>query len=113
MIFSPLYVSLTFWQQIQPVDRWLITHINQNWSSPFLDSVIPYLRETLTWIPLYLFLFFLAIFNFRGKAWWWIMGAVLTAALSDLVSSRLIKENIIRIRPCQDAEVSQLLRFFI
>jgi len=104
---------LTFWQHIQPVDQWLITHINQNWSSPLLDTFIPYVRETLFWIPLYIFLFFFSILNFGLKGWWWVMGGVLTAALSDLISSELIKEHIMRIRPCQDPTVAPLLRFFI
>jgi len=113
MIFYPLAVLLTFWQHIQPVDQWLITHINQNWSSPFFDTVVLYSRETYTWIPLYVFLLFVSILNFGTRAWYWVIGGALTAALSDLISSQVIKEHILRVRPCQDPTVYPLLRIFI
>ena len=104
---------LTFWQHIQPFDAWLLTHINQNWSNAFLDTVLPFMRETMFWIPLYLFLLLFVTTNFGLKGLWWVMGAVLCAALSDLISSQLIKPNIIRVRPCGDEMVSQQIRFFV
>jgi undecaprenyl-diphosphatase len=113
MLFIPGIVLLTFWQQIQPVDLWLLTHINQQWSNPFLDTVLPFLRESFFWVPLYLFLLLFVTINFGKIGWWWVLAAVLTAALADLISSQLIKENIMRIRPCQDMNVSGQIRFFI
>jgi membrane-associated phospholipid phosphatase len=104
---------LNFWQTIQPVDVWLITHINQNWSNGFFDFILPFFRETLYWIPLYLFLILFTTINFRSKGWWWVAGFLLTAAISDLVSSQLIKQLIMRPRPCQDLEVAPMLRFFV
>ncbi|HEX6180177.1 MAG TPA: phosphatase PAP2 family protein, partial [Chitinophagaceae bacterium] len=41
-------------------------------------------------------------FNFGRLGWWWVLAFVLTAALSDIISSHIIKENIMRIRPCRD-----------
>lgn len=104
---------LTFWQQIQPFDTWLLTHINQDWSADFLDKVLPFMRETLFWIPLYLFLILFVSFNFKSRGVWWILGIALTAILADLISSQLIKQNVMRVRPCQDASVAQHIRFFI
>jgi undecaprenyl-diphosphatase len=104
---------LTFWQTIQPFDTWLLTHINQDWSSSFLDTVLPYMRETLFWIPLYLFLLLFVAMNFGARAWWWVIGVVLTAALSDIISSQIIKQTIMRIRPCQDESVAMQILFFI
>lgn len=104
---------LTFWQQIQPVDVWLITHINQQWGNDFFDTVLPFLRESLFWVPLYLFLLLFVTSNFGIKGWWWVLGVVLTAALADIISSQIIKENVMRLRPCQDPDVGPRLRFFI
>ena len=104
---------LNFWQTIQPIDTWLITHINQNWSNSFFDFILPFFRETLYWIPLYLFLILLMTINFKAKGWWWFAGFLITAALADLISSQIIKQLIMRPRPCQDLEVRPLLRFFI
>jgi len=113
MIDDPGGTLLTIWQFIQPVDTWLITHINQDWGNTFLDTVLPYMRETMFWIPLYLFLLLFAAFNFRVKGLWWILGVILTAALSDIISSHVVKQLVMRTRPCQDPIVGQQLRFFI
>ena len=113
MLLIPASILLTFWQHIQPFDTWLITHINQQWGNGFLDAVLPFMRETLFWIPLYLFLLIFVVHNFGAKGWWWVLGAVLTAALADIISSQLIKETVMRVRPCQDPDVSVQLRFFI
>ena len=104
---------LAFWERILPFDTWLLTHINQDWSSPFLDSICPYLRETRFWIPLYLFLVIFVTTNFKAKGWWWVLGLVVVAAVSDIISSKLIKQNIFRTRPCGDLEVMHLIRFFV
>lgn len=113
MHFNCLAVLLTFWQHIQGIDVWLITHINQQWGNSFFDTVLPFLRESLFWVPLYLFLLLFALSNFGPKAWWWVLGVVLCAALADLISSQVIKQTIMRVRPCQDIEVAGQLRFFI
>jgi membrane-associated phospholipid phosphatase len=113
MIHDPGISLLTFWQHIQPVDAWLLTHINQDWGNHFLDSVLPYLRETLFWMPLYVFLFFFVTMNFGTKGWWWMLGFLLAAAFSDIISSQIIKQNIMRVRPCRDSVVAQQIRFFV
>jgi membrane-associated phospholipid phosphatase len=113
MISDPGSCLLTFWQLIQPVDAWLLTHINQDWSNPFFDTLMPYLRETLFWVPMYFFLLLFVTINFGAKGWWWVAAVILTAALSDIISSQLIKPNIFRLRPCRDSDVVQHLRIFI
>ncbi|MBL0134120.1 MAG: phosphatase PAP2 family protein [Chitinophagaceae bacterium] len=113
MHFATAPLLLTFWQHIQPVDTWLITHINQSWGNGFLDTILPFFRETLFWIPLYFFLLLFVMINFGVKGWWWLLAAVLTIALADIISSQIIKQLIFRLRPCQDPEVSMQLRFFV
>ena len=113
MIVDLPFCLITFWDRIQPFDSWLITHINQDWSNSFLDTVLPYMRETLFWIPLYMFLLLFVTSNFGIKGWWWVMGVVLCAALSDLISSQFIKKTIWRTRPCRDEIMGPQLRFFI
>lgn len=106
-------ILLTFWQQIQPVDVWLLTHINQQWSNTVFDALLPLFRETLFWTPLYLFLAVYGVQQFKIRGWWWILGGILTAAVSDLISSHLIKGTIFRLRPCQDPSVADHIRFII
>jgi len=108
---GPLF--LTFWDFIAPVDRWLIVHINQNWSNGVLDAILPFFRESAFWMPLYLFLIVFMLMNFRKQAGWWILGFALSIAFADLISSNVIKLLVFRLRPCQDMEVAHQLRFFI
>jgi len=110
---DPVAIMFVFWQHIQTFDTWLLTHINQNWSSSFLDTLLPYLRETKFWVPLYAFLLLFTTMNFGAKAWWWIGAVVLVAAASDIISSQIIKENILRDRPCRDISVMHQIRFFV
>ena len=113
MIVDLPFCLITFWDRIQPFDSWLISHINQDWGNSFFDTVLPYMRETLFWVPLYLFLLLFVTSNFGIKGWWWVMGVVLCAALSDLISSQVIKKTIWRTRPCRDEIMGPQLRFFI
>lgn len=110
---DPGSVLLTFWQLVQPVDTWLLTHINQDWSNSFLDTLLPYLRETLFWVPLYFFLLLFVVGNFGIRGWWWVLGVILCAGLSDIISSHVIKNNIMRVRPCRDITIAEQIRFFV
>lgn len=102
-----------FFHWVQPYDQHLLELINTGWSHPLLDTLLPFIRETQTWYPLYLFLLLFVLYNYGNKAWWWILTVVATAALADIISSQLIKENIQRLRPCRDPAVSNAIRFFV
>ncbi len=105
--------AVIVWKEVNAIDLWLIRQINQQWSNEWLDWLCLHARETMFWFPLYLFLFIFIMMNFGTKGIWWVAGVLLTAALSDLVSSSVVKELIFRTRPCQDPEVGSSLRFFI
>jgi len=84
------------------LDRWLFSLINQQCSNRLFDQVIPFIREPLTWLPLYLFLIVFAILNFPRKALSWVLTLGMTAALTDAVSSHIIKPFFARPRPCSN-----------
>lgn len=90
------------WEWLRYLDTRLFLKINTEWTSSFLDSVFPWYREANAWVPLYLFLIVFAFMNFKQKAIPWILFAVLTATLTDQISSSLIKNWIARPRPCRD-----------
>lgn len=102
-----------FWQWIQPLDEQLLLLINKRWQHPWLDNLLIFTRETLFWYPLYFFLLLFMAFNFKAKGWWWVLCVILTASLADILSSQIIKEQIFRLRPCQDPKVAHQLHFFI
>ncbi len=101
------------WGENNSFDRWLIHKINNDWSNPLFDWYFLHGRETLFWMPLYLFLFIFILSNYGKKGLWWAFAVVVVAALSDVLSSTVVKELIFRVRPCRDPEISGSLRFFI
>jgi undecaprenyl-diphosphatase len=95
-------------------DTYLFLQVNTVWTNPFLDSVFPWWREANTWIPFYLFLIVFALVNFKTqKALLWILFAVLTFAISDQLSSHLIKNWIARPRPCNDEFLMSSVRLLL
>ncbi len=94
-------------------DRWLFTKINHDWTNTFLDNVFPLWREAITWVPLYIFLLAFVLINFGNKAWPWIIGLLITVALTDQISSHLLKPLVNRPRPCHDALLVDNIRLLL
>ncbi|MBA2251015.1 MAG: phosphatase PAP2 family protein [Chitinophagaceae bacterium] len=101
------------WNKIKPFDYKLFSKINGDWHSAFLDSVIPYTREAYLWIPFYIFLALFAILNFKRTGWFWVLFFIANVALSDFISSHIIKEYISRVRPCRDPMLADHIRFLV
>ncbi len=91
-------------EQLFAYDRQLFRLINDTWSNSFFDWLMPLLRTSNLWLPLYLFLGLLATINFRKTGWWWVIFGAGTVILTDFLSSSIIKHNIIRIRPCNEPD---------
>lgn len=94
-------------------DRWLFYYINNKWSNGLFDAVLPFARNQFTWVPVYLFLLVFVFVNFRKKAAWWVLFFLATFALTDLISTQLIKAFVERPRPCADAVASETVRMLI
>jgi undecaprenyl-diphosphatase len=100
-----------FFHKILQADYWLFSRINQVWTCSFLDNLLVFMREAELWIPFYLFLFVFSTLNFRKKGWIWSLYLGMTVIISDLISSRLIKDHIFRLRPCHSAIWADSMRF--
>jgi membrane-associated phospholipid phosphatase len=101
-----LQTTAGWFSGIDAFDRKIFFLINNDSSNRFFDAVLPFMRESNFWAPLYLFMLLFAVLNFGKRGWLWFLFAVCTAALTDLVSSHLIKEHIFRLRPCQNPELA-------
>jgi len=95
------------------IDKWLFLKFNRGAENDFFDFLMPLLRNSMTWVPFYLFLILFAVINFPKKALAWIIGAVVTASVTDLISSRLIKPTVGRIRPCNDPSLTDQVHFML
>jgi undecaprenyl-diphosphatase len=100
-------------EQLLSYDRHLFKVINYQWSNSFFDWLMPWLRNSNMWYPLYLFLFLLVVINFRKTGWWWVLFAVSTIIIADFVSSNIIKQNIIRLRPCNVPEIASWIHVLV
>jgi len=89
-------------EQLLAYDRQLFKVINHEWSNPFFDGLMPWLRNALLWYPLYLFLVLLVLINFRKTGWIWLFYAAGTILLCNFISADILKENVVRLRPCNE-----------
>lgn len=95
------------------LDKSFFLFLNNKLSNPAFDLLMPFIRNPMTWIPFYVFLFAWALINLKRSVWWWIVFSIATVALADQVSSNLIKENIHRVRPVLDPEIMDRARFLL
>lgn len=95
------------------LDKYLFGIVNQKASNPFFDSIMPFIRQPLFWLPLYLFIILFAIYNFPKKAAIWIGSLFLTVAITDSISSHVFKPLFGRLRPCNNPELSDSIRLLV
>ena len=101
------------WLWLNFHDQTLFIYINRIWTNPVLDSFFPIWRESTSWAPLYLFLLIFSLMNFGLKAWPWILFIIITATLTDQISSTFFKDWFGRLRPCSDPNFSQYVRLLL
>jgi len=89
------------------IDRELFLWINRDLGNAFLDSVMPWWRDKMTWIPLYIFLLFFFIRQFGKRFYVPVLMLLLTVGISDFTASGIIKPGVGRLRPCQNPELKQ------
>jgi membrane-associated phospholipid phosphatase len=100
-------------QQVLQFDLKIFTLVNNQCSNVFFDWLMPWLRNSVMWAPLYLFVILFVTINFKKNGWWWVLFAIGTAILTDFVSSGLIKHNIIRLRPCNDPALVNMVKVLV
>lgn len=104
---------LNAWSGLKEWDRDLFIKLNSDWTNSFFDLVLPWVRNPSLWVPLYLFLFFFVILNFKIKSGWWVLLFIATVALTDMTGTYLIKHNFERLRPCRNPEMADHIRLLL
>jgi len=102
-------------QKLEQFDQWLFIQVNNNQSNAVFDWLMPFLRNSFYWAPLYLFLLVFVTINFKekGRGWWWVVIFLCTVSLTDMTSSQLIKNSFQRLRPCADIDFFQHVRLLV
>ena len=93
---------MTLYQRILELDYYVSSKVNGEWHTGFFDVAFLLVREAAIWLPLYVFLLVFIVMNFKKQGWIWGGYLGMTVIISNYISSNLIKDNIMRLRPCQD-----------
>ncbi|MEO7308666.1 MAG: phosphatase PAP2 family protein [Ferruginibacter sp.] len=100
-------------QQLIHLDKELFKLVNGQWTNSFFDWIGPWLRNSTVWVPLYLFLFLFLLINFKKDGLWIVIFAIITIAITDPVSSKILKPYFNRVRPCNDPDMISIVRYFL
>jgi undecaprenyl-diphosphatase len=100
-------------EALTQLDMNLFRAVNQGLSSPFLDLLMPVLRNKYTWIPLYVFIMGFSLLNFKWKGVWLVICLVIAVGVGDTLSSKLIKKTVKRPRPCKTEQLLENLELRI
>lgn len=93
-------------ESIQQLDVELFLKIHRGLSNGFFDWLMPLLRNRFFWSPLYLFIIVFCIKQYKRQGFYIIAMILFTFAMGDLISSRLIKPLVNRVRPCNEVSLA-------
>lgn len=102
-----------FWASIEKADQSLFEQINGHWTSPIFNSILPWMRTSEHWFPLYVALLGYLFYKWGVKAWKWVLAIAITIGLTDQVSSFFFKPFIHRLRPCSDPAMVHQVKLLI
>jgi undecaprenyl-diphosphatase len=88
-------------EKIMEWDRDLLVTLN-SYHVPWLDPVMYITSQTAFWLPLYLFLLFLIIRNYKKEAWMPLLGIALAILLADNITAAVMKPYFERLRPSRE-----------
>ncbi len=84
------------------LDRYLFHLINYDLANPFFDTVMPWLRNPLFWIPLYIFIIAFTVLKYKKQGVITIAVLLLAVGIADFTSAAIIKKLVKRTRPCRE-----------
>jgi undecaprenyl-diphosphatase len=102
-----------FWEGLLAKDRALFSMINGKWTAASLDAIMPWVRTSNNWVPLYIGLLGFIIYKWKRNAWRWIVLVALNVGLTDQISSSIFKPFFQRLRPCADPELMYQSRLLL
>jgi membrane-associated phospholipid phosphatase len=95
-------------------DQALFQLINSQGQHAFFDVLLPFWRTKSNWIPLYIFVLGLLFWKYDWrKVLFFLLLIGLAVLLADQISSQWIKKSVMRIRPCNDADLMDEVRLLV
>ena len=99
-----LLLHLRVLEFLKSIDQKLLLFLNGQHNT-FFDFVMYWASDRFIWIPFYLLLLFFVVKKFGKKAYLVLVLVAAMIAVSDQVSSGLVKNMVQRLRPCHDPEI--------
>ncbi len=97
---------------LESIDRAIVLAVN-GWNTPWLDEVMWWVSARITWIPLYVLLFYLGLKNLQRRAFvFYLFAALIAVILADLISVYCFKEVFMRYRPSHHTLLTNQLHFY-
>lgn len=103
----PLH-SLIMIDQLIEYDKELLRYLN-GFHASWLDPAMLVLTETITWLPLYLFLVYLIIKQYKKDSWIILLGIAITILLADQITASIMKPYFARLRPSREPTLEGLI----
>jgi undecaprenyl-diphosphatase len=100
-------------ETLRHIDRVLFHFINNDLANQVCDTLCPWLREKLTWIPFYAAAAYLI---YRKYGWQKTLMLIVLVAATILISdqtSGIFKHLVHRLRPCNNPELKDGVRLMI
>jgi len=94
--------------QLMELDRRLLVWLN-SFHADWLDPVMYYTSQTIFWLPLYLFLLWLIIKDFKKECWIPLIGIGVTILIADQVTASIMKPFFARLRPSQEPALQGII----
>ena len=94
--------------QLIDFDKKVLLFLN-SFHTPWLDPIVLFSTQTLAWLPLYLFLLYLIIKEYKKESWIALLGIVLTIVLANEITSSLMKPYFERLRPSNEPSLQGLI----
>ena len=86
-------------QLLRDIDHALFHFINETAAAPWLDPLMITLSSKWIWLPFYGLLVDLLISRYKKRAWLVLLMLAAVLALSDTITSRVLKPMVERTRP--------------
>ncbi|MEN8120123.1 MAG: phosphatase PAP2 family protein [Bacteroidota bacterium] len=77
--------------------------------NPFMDKIMWWTSETITWIPLYLVVLFFVFKQLKWKGFLTLLFLILVVVLADQGSVHLFKNVFQRLRPCHNSQIADFV----
>ena len=94
-------------EKLLELDREIFVALNSSFRHPFVDQLMMFLSTTSAWIPLYIFLLYLLVRNYRKQTWLILIAVALTILLADQITSSIMKPFFERLRPSHEPSLAE------